>query len=171
MGNSLHKAAGSSSSEQPKPRPATKDEAKPAAAEAAVRPASPVAARAGRKTPPGLKFMMEEPAPTDKAYVPRPSTAPARPTSGGGDVAPSADLSFPMSARVGCGRRPRPSLNLAIPADAHHNVTKILDFMLVGGDDISTNLVILREHNVKAIVNATTDGLESFSGACHQHHA
>lgn len=55
-------------------------------------------------------------------------------------------------------------MNLAIPADAHHNVTKILDFMLVGGDDISTNLVILKEHNVKTIVNATTDGEETFPG-------
>lgn len=79
-------------------------------------------------------------------------------------MSPSPDLTFPASARIGCGRRPRPALNLAIPADAHHNVTKILDFMLVGGDDISTNLVILKEHNVKTIVNATTDGEETFPG-------
>lgn len=73
---------------------------------------------------------------------------------GGGMVGGSG-----ISARG--GRRPRP---LAIPTDSHFHLSTILGHLVIGGDEVSDNLTVLRQLNVKSVVNTTTEGEETLGG-------
>jgi hypothetical protein len=59
------------------------------------------------------------------------------------------------------GRRPRP---LAIPTDSHFHLSTILGHLMIGGDEVSDNLTVLRQLNVKSVVNTTTEGGETLGG-------
>jgi len=59
------------------------------------------------------------------------------------------------------GRRPRP---LAIPTDSHFHLSTILGHLVIGGDEVSDNLTVLRQLNVKSVVNTTTEGEETLGG-------
>lgn len=65
----------------------------------------------------------------------------------------------PSSARTtrdGPGRRrPRPCLALGV--ESAQDVSEILEFLLVGAENSSRNLSLLRERNIKVVINATTD--------------
>lgn len=63
-----------------------------------------------------------------------------------------------ISAR---GRRPRP---LAIPTDSHFHLSTILGHLLIGGDEVSDNLTVMRQLNIKSVVNTTTEGDDSMGG-------
>jgi protein-tyrosine phosphatase len=79
-------------------------------------------------------------------------TTPRTPTSG-----------QPSAVRSGSSSKKRPKpLTLVVPPDARHNVSKLLDWLIVGGDEISRNFVLLRDMNVRNVVNATAEGLETF---------
>lgn len=62
------------------------------------------------------------------------------------------------------GRRPRP---LAISTDSHFHLSTILGHVLIGGDEVSDNLTVLRQLNVKSVVNATTEGKETLGDLCY----
>lgn len=59
------------------------------------------------------------------------------------------------------GRRPRP---LAISTDSHFHLSTILGHVMIGGDEVSDNLTVLRQLNVKSVVNTTTEGKETLGG-------
>ena len=46
------------------------------------------------------------------------------------------------------GRRPRP---LAIPTDSHFHSSTILGHLVIGGDEVSDNLTVLRQLIVKSV--------------------
>jgi hypothetical protein len=46
---------------------------------------------------------------------------------------------------------------LALGVESAQDVSEILEFLLVGAENSSRNLSLLRERNIKVVINATTD--------------
>lgn len=70
----------------------------------------------------------------------------------------SSTNAMSMTLSASSPERQRRPLVLALPSDMQMNISEILNFLHVGGDEITRNLALLQKLNIKGIVNTTKDG-------------